>query len=276
MQRHANQPIIRRSPLTPDERRAMTSAVLARTSGSACQRALTLVGGQPDEPLDAQTTVLVAGHLDHCEECRAIERAIAETRVVLGTLVEIEPDDEFTAQVVAATSGRRIPARQPMWAGLSQRWAWAVALRARAAFTWDRVLARPRLSLELAYLATVLLVIIIGNPGLVADALGARTSGLLVAGDTASATAGGRQPGMATQSTGSVMPAFVERAMREVESRQASAAKGWSWFVERTSQMLSASWDWLRGLFGWIGAQTTPPAPSAQTEPAKAPVRASQ
>jgi hypothetical protein len=275
MERHPHQPIICRTLMTPAERRAMTSAVLARTAGSACQRALTLVGGQPDEPLDAQTTALVAGHLEHCEECRAIERTLAETRDGLASLAEIEPGVEFTAHVVAATSGRRSSARRPMWAGLSQRWAWTVAFGERAASTWDRVLARPRLSLELAYLATVLLVIIIGNPGLVADALGARTSGL-VAGDTASGTAGGRQQGMASQGIGSVIPAFVERAMREVERKQESAAKSWNWFVERTSQLWSASWNWLRGLFDWVGAQTTPPAPSAQTEPAKGPVRASQ
>jgi len=268
----AHQPGIRRAPLTPAERRAMTSAVLARTTGSVCQRALALVGGRPDEPLDTQTTALVAGHLGHCEQCRAIEQTLAETRDVLATLAEIEPRSEFAAQVVAATSGRRVPARRPTWAGLSQRWAWAGALRDRAAFTWDRVLARPRLSLELAYLATVLLVIIIGNPGLIADALGARSS-RFVSGESASRTAGVRQQGAARQDIESVMPAFVGRAMREVESKQASAAKGWNWFVERTSQLWSASWDWLRELFGWVGAQTAPPAP---TEPAKAPLRGSQ
>jgi hypothetical protein len=134
------------------------------------------------------------------------------------------------------------------------------------------VLARPRLSLELAYLATVLLVIVIGNPGLIADALGARTSSL-VAGEAASATAGVRPEGMATQGVGSVMPAFVERAMREVESKQASAAKGWNWFVDRTAKLVAASWNWLRGLFGWLEPQTPQPA---QTEPPRVPVRASQ
>ena len=273
MKPHLQQPSIRRAMLTPAERQAMASAVLAQTSGSPCQRALTLLGGQPDAPLDDQTTALVEGHIEHCDECRAVERTLTETRAVLATLAEIAPGDEFIRDVVAATSGRRHSARRPVWAGPSSRWAWAGAFRGRAAVAWERVLARPRLSLELAYLATVLLVIVIGNPGLIADALGARTSGL-VAGDAATAMAGVRQPGVISQRMRAAMPSFVERAMREVEGKQASAAKGWSWLVERTSQLLTASWDWLRGLFGWID----PPRanPSAKTEPPRAPVRASQ
>lgn len=250
----------------------MTAAVLAQTTGPACQRALTLVGGQPDEALDAQTAALVVGHLEHCAECRAIERTLTEARAVLATLAEIEPDADFTAHVVAATSGRRVSARRPMWTSLSRRWAWAGALRERTTSAWERVLARPRLSLELAYLATVLVVIVIGNPGLIADALGARTSSL-VAGGAGSAIAGAGQPGIVTPRVGSGMPAFVERAMREVEIKRASAAKGWNWFVDRTAKLVAASWNWLRGLFGWLEPQTPHPA---QTEPPRVPVRASQ
>jgi predicted anti-sigma-YlaC factor YlaD len=235
-----------------------------------------LVGGEPEEPFDVQTAALVSGHLDDCAECRAIAQTLAETRAALARLVEIEPGAAFTAQVVAATSDRRASSRRARWAALSPRWAragdWAGTFRERAAFTWERVVARPRLSLELAYLATVLLVIVIGNPAVVADALGARTSGL-VAREAASASAGVRQLGTATPGVGSMMTVVVERAMREIESKQASAAKGWNWFVERTSQLVSASWDWLRGLFGWVAFQPAPPAP---TEPAKPPMRVSQ
>lgn len=268
----AHQPDFRRVALTPSERGAMTAAVLARTTGSVCARALALVGSQPDESFDAQTAALVAGHLDHCDGCRAVEQTISETRAVLATMAEMEPAAGFTAQVVAATAGRRVAAWGALWAGLAERWAWPAAVRDRAASAWDRVLARPRLSLELAYLATVLLVIVIGNPRLIADALGARTTGL-VAGDFASATVGIRQPGLAVQARGPALPAFVGRAMREIESRQASAAKGWNWLVLRTSQLVAASWNWLRGLFGWFDKQ---PPPLGSTEPAKAPVRASQ
>jgi hypothetical protein len=237
-----------------------------------CQRALTLVGGQPDGPLDDQTRALVAGHLEHCAECRAIAATLTETRAVLATLVEIEPGVAFTADVVAATSGSRIPARRPKHHGLSERWAWAGELRGRVAAAWQRMLARPRLSLELAYLATVLLVVANGNPGLIADALGARTGGLLTVKETAK-TADVRQSAMATERATSMMPAFVERAMREVEVKRASAAKGWSWFVDRAAQLFSASWNWLRGLFSWVGDQDAPPA---STELGKPPVRASQ
>jgi hypothetical protein len=273
MNRHTQQPILRRMPLTPAERRAMTSAVLARTTGSACQRALTLIGGQPDSPIDNQTTTLIAGHLEQCAACRAVAQTLAETRAVLATLAEIEPAADFATGVVAATSGRRAVSRRVPWVWPVERWAWVGTCREWAASTRERVLARPRLSLEAAYLATVLLVIVVGNPALVADAIGGRANGIVADAVVSSATAGVRQSGTVTRGVASVVTGVVERAMREIESRQASASKGWAWLVDRTAQWAASAWDWLRGLFGWGGAQTVPPAP---TEPAKHPVRGSQ
>jgi len=271
MKPRAHEPTIRRAILTPTQRRAMTMAVLAQTSGSVCERATTLLGGQFDEPADEQTSALLAGHLEHCDSCRAVAHTLTDLRPLLASLSSIEPASNFTADVIAATSGRRTAARIPAWSRLSRRWTWAVTFGDRAASAWQRVLARPRLSLELAYLATVLLVVVVGNPGLIADALGARANGP-AGGDATTAVVGVRQPGTAAQASRTMMPTFVQRAILEVERKQESAAKGWSWFVERTSQWLSASWDWLRGLFGWIRTEDPP----ARTEPSKAPARASQ
>ncbi|MCX6544659.1 MAG: hypothetical protein NTV05_09625 [Acidobacteria bacterium] len=273
MKPHTQQPILRRMRLTPAERRAMTSAVLARTTGSACQRALTLIGGQPDSPIDNQTTTLIEGHLEQCAACQAVAQTLAETRAVLATLAEIEPAADFATGVVAATSGRRAVSRGVPWVWLVERWAWVETCREWAGSTWERVLARPRLSLEAAYLATVLLVIVVGNPALVANAIGGRTNGIVAGETTSSAGAGARQQGAIWQRATSAVPAYVERAMREIESRQASASKGWAWLVDRTSHWAASAWDWLRGLFGWVEAQTVPPAP---TEPANPPVRGSQ
>jgi hypothetical protein len=273
MQRHPDDPAIRRAALTPAERGAMTSAVLARTTGSACQRALTLLGGQPDGPFDAHTEALVEGHLDHCAACSAIATTLAETRAVLATLVELEPGTDFAAHVVAATSGRFASARSSAWARLAARWAWPRVVGGRASAGWQRMLARPRLSLELAYLATVLIVVIVGNPGLIADALGARANGPATSG-VASAAVGVGQPAAAVQGPGSLIPSIVDRALREVEATRTSAARGWSWLVERVAQVAAASWNWLHGLFGWLEPHA-PPQP-AQTEPARPPVRATQ
>jgi hypothetical protein len=268
-----SQPEIRRAPLTPAARQALTSAVLARTTGSACDRALWLIGARPDGSFDAQTTALLAGHLEHCAKCSAIERTITDTRAILATLAELEPVGQFTSDVVAMTSRRRRAAGLPVWARLGRRWEWIRGLGERASTAWQRMLARPRLSLEAAYLATVLLVVLVGNPGLIADRLGAGSTGQVADAAATSAGAGVGRQNVASQGGGSAVPAFLDRAMREVESRQESAARGWNWFAERTSQLVTSSLDWLRGLFGWTEPRTDAPTP---TEPAKPPVRASQ
>jgi hypothetical protein len=233
---------------------------------------LTLVGGEPDGLLNEQTKTLMAGHLEHCAECRAVAATLVEARAVLATFTELDPGADFTAQVVAATPGRRSPVRRRTGARSSGLRGWIQVGRGRVAVAWERMLARPRLSLELAYLATVLLVLVVGNPGLIADALGARTSGLVIRATGAPPTGDSLAAG-ATKVASLPIPAFVERAMREVSNRQTAAVKGWDWFVERTSRLLSASWDWLRGVFDWFGLQQSSPD---STEPVTPPVRVSQ
>jgi hypothetical protein len=272
MAHHPTEPAIRRITLTEVERRAMTSAVLARTTGSACQRMLTLIGGEPDGPLNEQTQALMTGHLDHCAGCRATAATLVETREVLASFAELDPGADFAAQVVAATAGHKRLAWRRTGARSSGLLGWIQVGRGRVAVAWERMLARPRLSLELAYLATVLLVLVVGNPGLIADALGARTSGLVIRTAGAPPT-GDALAADATKVASLPVPAFVERVMREVSNRQTAAAKGWDWFVERTSRLLSVSWDWLRGVLEWIGLHQTLPA---STEPSEPPVRVSQ
>jgi hypothetical protein len=260
---------IRRAVLSAADRQALAGAVMARTTGSACQRALVLIGAQPDGAFDAATSALLQGHLEHCTECRAVERTVAESRAVLATFTEIDPGAAFAAQVVAVTSAAR-PERSRRPAGRTERRpAWASAGHAGLADWWDRLLARPRLSLEIAYLATVLLVVIVGNPGLVADALSARIGGApivrVVSGAPGSAIAG--------PAAGVAEPSLVERIVREVEARQARVASGWTWLMERASQWMNASWNWIRNLFG---VAEPLPAAGAVTEPATPPVRASR
>jgi len=180
------EPQIRRVPMAPDARRSMTAAVLTRTTGSPCQRARVLIGSRPDEPLDAPTNALLSAHLDHCPACRELDAAVRDSRSVLAAWSEVEPTADFADGVIGATS-RRHP--WPQSAGgrpLSSLWEWSLAWRWRAADAWARLVERPRFSIELAYVATVLLMVLSGGPARMArvvdagvQTIGAGSSGVV-------------------------------------------------------------------------------------------------
>jgi anti-sigma factor RsiW len=119
---------------------AFLSAVMGQTTGSPCGRAETLLPALVDENLDADSREILQAHLAHCSGCSRLLAALQEAQRVLPTLAEIEPPLGFTQRVLGATVG----AAPPPW--------------------WLRVLARPRASLELAYVGAVLLVVLLGNP----------------------------------------------------------------------------------------------------------------
>ena len=119
---------------------ALLSAVLNQTTGSPCARAETLLPALADEELDTDSREILQAHLAHCDNCSRLLAALQEARQVLPALAEIEPPLGFAQRVIAVTT----TAPAPAW--------------------WWRVLARPRASLELAYVATVLLVVLLGNP----------------------------------------------------------------------------------------------------------------
>ena len=113
---------------------ALTQAILARTSGAPCRRVHTLACDFVDGGLDGVQADLLRGHLAGCAECSALVRALAESGRLLPALAEADPGPWFTQRVLGSTS-RRPVARGP---------------DARAA--WRRLLHRPRIALEAAYL----------------------------------------------------------------------------------------------------------------------------
>ena len=118
----------------------LTDAILARTSGTACETARSRLCDRVDggsSPFDAE---LVDGHLRHCPECGALARALASLTEDLPRLAAIDPGPGFVEAVLARTSRR--PRRVP----LAERWAAAVS----------RLLERPRIALEGAFVVAVL------------------------------------------------------------------------------------------------------------------------
>jgi hypothetical protein len=126
-------------------------AAASRTARAACTRARELMAAGfdgSDGRLDSTEHALVDGHLTGCDACREVEAAMSAAAEWLPTMAEVDPGPFFTAQVLAATS------RRPARTRFADAW--------RAA--WAAMIARPRFPIEAAYVATVVLVLVAGNP----------------------------------------------------------------------------------------------------------------
>jgi len=126
----------------------LAARVMQRTSGSPCERAHLLLA-RAEEGL-AEDGGLLALHLGGCPECAAMARALVHLRTDLPCLAELDPGAGFVAGVMAATVGTAQPVRESFWS--------------RAAETWERLAERPRLALEGAYAAAVVVLLVFGLP----------------------------------------------------------------------------------------------------------------
>lgn len=145
-----------------DRDREFVRDVLARTSGSACDRACGLLPDLADGALAQLDRQLVQRHLEHCSGCRAVALALGWLGPELAARAELDPGPDFLAGVVARTSGRTVAAQQ--------RRAREVAAAGPGGFMdrlgrwWlDRVL-RPGFALQAAYAAALVLVLLTATP----------------------------------------------------------------------------------------------------------------
>lgn len=131
-------------PMNPDETDRFVTSVVERTSGSVCGCAREFLSRQGDDELDETTRALLDGHMEHCAGCRRfaveLERLLSE----LPEMLELQPDEAFTREVLRMTS--RCPAPTvPRWK--------------RLAGLMDRLLLRPRIAWEAATTMTVILML---------------------------------------------------------------------------------------------------------------------
>ena len=128
----------------------LAESILASTSGSPCARARELLCDFVDQSLEDVDAELVRLHLEACQECAALSRAVARMTEDLPMLADLEPDARFVDDVLAAT----LPFRTRL---------------ARRLFRlppgWVRLFQRPRFALEGAYIGTFILVLVFGTPG---------------------------------------------------------------------------------------------------------------
>ena len=127
---------------------SLSQAIVARTSGGGCAAARDRLCDFVDQTLTPFDRALVDGHLAHCEACAGLAAVLAETTGVLPSFAGLEPRMSVVAGVLSATSRRP---SSPAFGDRISAWV------ARAA-------TRPRFSLEVAYVLTVLLLVVLGNP----------------------------------------------------------------------------------------------------------------
>jgi hypothetical protein len=134
--------------------------VLSRTSGPACDRACAQLSELLDGTLAGMDRELVQAHLEHCASCRAVAVTLGWLEPLLPAMAEIDPGPAFTAAVMARTTGRN-RARVTELAVPSG----PAGLMDRVGRWWDRQILRPGFAAQLAYAATVVLVLLTAVPG---------------------------------------------------------------------------------------------------------------
>lgn len=134
-----------------------TSEVLAKTSGSACpdvQWHMACGYDQPVENIDpAPCDPVLNQHMEHCSACREFQQTLPRVMDVMHRPELWEPDPFFVNDVLDETSRcwvSRIRKRLQQW----------------AAHINSAIIERPRFALETAYVATLILILLVQWTGI--------------------------------------------------------------------------------------------------------------
>ncbi len=138
---------------------AFVGGVLGRTTGGACGRAAEQLSDLMDDRLEGMDRQLVQAHLEHCTDCRELAITLGWLNPLLPQMAEIQPGPEFLAGVLARTSA----AAQPVVH--SEHPTGLAGAMDRVGQWWAQRIIRPEFSLQVAYAATVVLVLLTSLPG---------------------------------------------------------------------------------------------------------------
>lgn len=137
---------------------AFVDGVLDRTTGPACGRALAQLDDLLGDRLAGLDRQLVQAHLTHCDGCRQLAVTLGWLNPLLPAMAQLEPGPEFLAGVLDRTTrtARRVAvAAEPTG---------AAGLMDRLGRWWERRIVRPDFAVQVAYAATVLLVLLTATP----------------------------------------------------------------------------------------------------------------
>ncbi len=248
---------------------SLAASVMSKTGGDPCGSARDRLCGFVDGALEPFDRDLVAGHLLRCAPCAELADALARSAAVLPSLAMLTPRGRFVFDVLGATSFR--PAEPSVLDRLGVR------LR--------RAAMRPRFSLEVAYVLTLLLAIVFGNPVKAfkdtaskaeayaqprVDVAVERMAAPLAAARATGQTVVGKTVGRFTSVASAAAPpaGFIESAQRWWENG----------VVQRVRSMLGAAAGWLKAtqeLANDLAARLfgKQPAGGGPAEPRPAPMR---
>lgn len=138
-----------------DQTEDWTRAVLRKTASDPCTQAFDRLPPWIDGDLERFDADLVGGHVEHCTECDALAGVLRAMRENLPELAEVEPDIAFADEVLAATVGANTtaPVEIPLpWVARLDGW-------------FAKLMQRPRIAWEGAYVATAFLLLLVFFPG---------------------------------------------------------------------------------------------------------------
>ncbi|MBU8871020.1 MAG: zf-HC2 domain-containing protein [Gemmatimonadales bacterium] len=136
--------------------------VLSRTSGSPCERAAGLLPALTDDALEDMDRRLVQAHLEHCPGCRTLAVTLGWLDPLLPKMAFLDPGPEFTQKVLSRTS----LAAPGLSAGpVTEPTAFGPAgVMDRLGRWWQRQILRPVFPMQVAYAATVVIVLLVATP----------------------------------------------------------------------------------------------------------------
>jgi len=221
--------------------------VLAHTSGPACDRACEQLSDLMDGALEGLDRELVQAHLEHCDPCRSVAVTLGWLEPLLPAMAEIDPGPAFTARILAQTTGRArvqapLPAVPTGPAGLMDR----------VGGWWDRQILRPGFAAQLAYAATVILVLLTSVPGAPLKGVPGKALEIVQAGPTAAPVIG---PVLNSTSgwVGNRASGVLESARTGVNRRLEQTGSFFGQRGDRTAPGRSQLGFHVKGMIGKVG-----------------------
>jgi hypothetical protein len=140
--------LAKRDPIQiePERIEEFVQAVLEKTSGKSCRQARELMPDYVDGVLTTASRELIEQHLENCRSCQQIHQTLMDLKEVLPGLAQMDPGSSFTWECM--DSFRRLqvqPAPSKVWPGR----------------IWSRILSRPRIAWESAYVLTLMFFVLI-------------------------------------------------------------------------------------------------------------------
>lgn len=139
--------------LAPEAGADLAFSILRKTSGSVCRTAEERICDALDGTLGTEDREILSLHLVHCRSCSRLAEILRELSQVLPEMAMLEPDAQFTGDVLRATCSPRRIRPEPYL----QSW-------------WNRLIRRPRFAWEAAYVGSLLLLLALGNPAMLPSA----------------------------------------------------------------------------------------------------------